>query len=104
MTDPHWHAAKLIAIYFPQFHAIAENNAWWGAGFTDWDSVRSAKPQYPGHVQPRVPLGGQYYDQSQVQTLRWQVEELRVSLFAQELRTPAPVSIKRLQKAWEELQ
>jgi ATP-dependent helicase HrpA len=32
------------------------------------------------------------------------VEELRVSLFAQELRTPAPVSIKRLQKAWEELQ
>jgi hypothetical protein len=36
--------------------------------------------------------------------LRGQVEELRVSLFAQELRTPAPVSIKRLQKAWEELQ
>ena len=77
MTDPHWHAAKLIAIYFPQFHAIAENNAWWGAGFTDWDSVRSAKPQYPGHVQPRVPLGDQYYDQSQVQTLRWQVDLAR---------------------------
>ena len=38
------------------------------------------------------------------EALRWQVEELRVSLFAQELRTPAPVSIKRLQKAWEELQ
>jgi ATP-dependent helicase HrpA len=38
------------------------------------------------------------------EALRWQVEELRVSLFAQELRTPAPVSIKRLQKAWEDLQ
>ncbi|MCA3108401.1 MAG: ATP-dependent RNA helicase HrpA [Rhodocyclaceae bacterium] len=38
------------------------------------------------------------------EALRWQVEELRVSLFAQELRTPTPVSIKRLQKAWEELQ
>jgi ATP-dependent helicase HrpA len=37
------------------------------------------------------------------QSLRWQVEELRVSLFAQELRTPAPVSIKRLEKAWEAL-
>jgi len=36
-----------------------------------------------------------------VDSLRWQIEELRVSLFAQELRTPAPVSIKRLQKAWE---
>jgi len=31
---------------------------------------------------------------------RWLLEELRVSLFAQELRTPMPVSVKRLQKAW----
>ena len=29
---------------------------------------------------------------------RWQIEELRVSLFAQELKTPLPVSIKRLLK------
>jgi ATP-dependent helicase HrpA len=32
---------------------------------------------------------------------RWLLEELRVSLFAQELKTPMPVSIKRLQKFWE---
>ncbi|ODV14264.1 MAG: ATP-dependent RNA helicase HrpA [Rubrivivax sp. SCN 70-15] len=32
---------------------------------------------------------------------RWLLEELRVSLFAQELRTPQPVSAKRLAKAWE---
>jgi ATP-dependent helicase HrpA len=31
---------------------------------------------------------------------RWLLEELRVSLFAQELRTPQPVSAKRLDKAW----
>lgn len=31
---------------------------------------------------------------------RWLLEELRVALFAQELRTPMPVSVKRLQKAW----
>ena len=31
---------------------------------------------------------------------RWQLEELRVSLFAQELKTPAPVSVKRLEKLW----
>ena len=31
---------------------------------------------------------------------RWQLEELRVQLFAQELRTPAPVSVKRLQALW----
>ena len=34
---------------------------------------------------------------------RWQIEELRVSLFAQELKTPYPVSVKRLQKLWEEV-
>ena len=34
---------------------------------------------------------------------RWLLEELRVSFFAQELRTPQPVSIKRLEKAWAQL-
>jgi ATP-dependent helicase HrpA len=34
---------------------------------------------------------------------RWMVEELRVSLFAQELRTPYPVSVKRMGKLWEAL-
>ena len=34
---------------------------------------------------------------------RWLLEELRVSFFAQELRTPQPVSIKRLDKAWQQL-
>ena len=34
---------------------------------------------------------------------RWLVEELRVSFFAQELRTPQPVSVKRLDKAWQQL-
>jgi ATP-dependent helicase HrpA len=35
---------------------------------------------------------------------RWLLEELRVSLFAQELRTPMPVSVKRLQKVWDSVQ
>jgi ATP-dependent helicase HrpA len=35
---------------------------------------------------------------------RWLLEELRVSFFAQELRTPQPVSIKRLEKAWLQMQ
>ena len=34
---------------------------------------------------------------------RWLIEELRVSLFAQELKTPFPVSVKRLDKIWDEL-
>ncbi|MEX1167892.1 MAG: DUF3418 domain-containing protein, partial [Hydrogenophaga sp.] len=35
--------------------------------------------------------------------VRWLLEELRVSFFAQELRTPQPVSLKRLDKAWAQL-
>ena len=33
---------------------------------------------------------------------RWLIEELRVSLFAQELKTPFPVSTKRLDKIWDD--
>ena len=38
-----------------------------------------------------------------LQEFRWLLEELRVSFFAQELRTPQPVSVKRLEKAWAQL-
>ncbi|MDD5297412.1 MAG: ATP-dependent RNA helicase HrpA [Rhodocyclaceae bacterium] len=36
-----------------------------------------------------------------LEEFRWMLEELRVNLFAQELKTPMPVSVKRLQKIWE---
>ena len=40
---------------------------------------------------------------TRLQEYRWLLEELRVSFFAQELRTPQPVSIKRLDKLWTQL-
>ena len=40
---------------------------------------------------------------TRLQELRWLLEELRVSFFAQELRTPQPVSLKRIDKAWAQL-
>lgn len=40
---------------------------------------------------------------TRMQEMRWLLEELRVSLFAQELRTPQPVSVKRLEKVWAQL-
>ena len=40
---------------------------------------------------------------ARLQELRWLLEELRVSFFAQELRTPQPVSIKRIEKAWAQI-
>jgi hypothetical protein len=70
-------AVRLLALYFPQFHAIPENDAWWGQGFTDWVNVRKARPQYRGQYQPRVPQGGNYYDQSRKETLAWQIDLAR---------------------------
>ncbi|MBL8387061.1 MAG: ATP-dependent RNA helicase HrpA [Hydrogenophaga sp.] len=40
---------------------------------------------------------------ARLQEVRWLLEELRVSFFAQELRTPQPVSVKRIDKAWAQL-
>jgi len=40
----------------------------------------------------------------ELEQFRWLLEELRVSLFAQELRTPVPVSAKRLAKLWQTIQ
>ncbi|WP_312759562.1 DUF3418 domain-containing protein, partial [Pulveribacter sp.] len=40
---------------------------------------------------------------ARMQEYRWMLEELRVSFFAQELRTPYPVSTKRLDKVWAQL-
>ena len=63
---------KVIPVYLPQFHAIPENDEWWGKGFTEWDNVRSAKPLFAGHRQPRVPLNHNYYSLDDLETLKWQ--------------------------------
>lgn len=68
---------KIIANYLPQFHEIEENNKWWGKGYTDWEAVKGAVPLRNGHIQPNVPLNHNYYDLSNIDTIRWQAELAR---------------------------
>lgn len=65
---------KIIAYYLPQYHEIPENNEWWGKGFTDWTTVRQAKPLFKGHYLPREPLNDNYYDLLNKDVMKWQAE------------------------------
>lgn len=65
---------KFIAWYLPQFHRIPENDEFWGEGYTDWISVKKAKPLFRGHQQPRVPLNNNYYDLSIKENIAWQAQ------------------------------
>lgn len=47
---------------------------------------------------------GRGVEDARLDEFRWMLEELRIALFAQELRTPVPMSVKRLQKVWEAMQ
>ncbi len=62
----------VVAFYLPQYHCFMENDRWWGQGFTDWCNVKQARPLFQGHRQPRVPLGGSYYNLEDPSVLEWQ--------------------------------
>lgn len=73
-----------MAMYLPQFHTIPENDTFWGKGFTDWKTVKAAKPLYKDHAQPKIPYEEHYYDLSLKENVEWQcklAKEYGISAF-----------------------
>lgn len=68
---------RTLTMYLPQFHRIAENDMWWGEGYTDWTAVKSADTLFEGHRQPRIPLNNNYYNLLDKQTMQWQADLMK---------------------------
>ncbi|MBC7501450.1 MAG: DUF3418 domain-containing protein, partial [Herminiimonas sp.] len=85
---------KAVGVRLEKLRADPARDARWTAEWLQaalpWQ--RSLKDRHGKNADPKM------------SEFRWLLEELRVSLFAQELRTPMPISVKRLQKVWESMQ
>jgi hypothetical protein len=65
-------AALALAFHLTQYHRIAENDAWWGEGYTEWTHLARGQPRFEGHYQPRTPERLGFYDLSRPEALRAQ--------------------------------
>ena len=86
---------KAVALRLEKLRADPARDARWSAEFN---------PLWQMWLREDLKQRKQGVADAQLAQFRWLLEELRVSLYAQELRTPVPVSVKRLAKMWQSMQ
>jgi ATP-dependent helicase HrpA len=99
LADTPWPALQHYARYLKAI--ILRLDKWRADPARDAARLAELKPQEQRYLRLLAERKGA--SDARLQELRWLLEELRVSFFAQELRTPQPVSIKRLEKLWQQL-
>ena len=97
-----WHWLQQYPRYFRAMTLRLEkiSGAGWQRDRRAFDELAPFLEAYRGRAADHARRG--IYD-PELELFRWMLEEFRVSLFAQELRTRIPVSVKRLQKQWSQV-
>jgi hypothetical protein len=61
------------AYYFPNYHVDPRNEQVHGHGWTEWELVKTARPRFEGHRQPRSPLWG-YGDEADPRVMEAKID------------------------------
>lgn len=64
---------EIFAIYFPSWHPDKHYEQWYGKGFSEWELLKTTKPLFAGHRQPKKPLWG-YFDESDPVWMKKQID------------------------------
>ena len=63
---------EVAAYYFPNYHPDSINSKWHGKGWTEWEVLKSARPRFKGHEQPKVPSWGYFNEADPI----WAAKEI----------------------------
>ena len=65
--------SEIFAIYFPSWHPDRHYEKWYGKGFSEWELLKTTRPLFEGHWQPKRPLWG-YFDESSPEMMARQID------------------------------
>jgi hypothetical protein len=66
---------EVVAFNFPSWHASPYMEAYFGSGWTEFETLRNTRSMFPGHTMPHYPLWG-YYDESDP---KWTAREVELA-------------------------